>query len=349
MDRMKKTLKHVRQHAMRHHEAHQRLKGLLSRHNPKPEMIGGAFLITFILALLGILAYRHWDTLVDLVRIQPTPPPQAIETQGAETGVGAVYQVQTQANVEYKKSIDQIDTKGGFASAMANEALGEGKNENPQAAQEALQNVVGLTNSLGQGQNLTPLDQSSTRILLKSVLSTYYLGEKTVDINSTLDMDTKLLSSIKNALSVDLFEYLNQSNSRADTLESYLNLLKNLKARSDQRITDLQYKIDFLNANYKGQQTVANQSEQAFFDNLKIFDGPNAEDELAKFIGLQGSQTEIKAKSGAYDSLKRYYQFFSPKLDNLIRSIDANRDALIAGVKVVEIQNMTLPLIIQQK
>ena len=57
---------------------------------------------------------------------------------------------------------------------------------------------------------------------------------------------------------------------------------------------------------------------------------------------------EVRAKIGAYQSLQDYYKFFRPTLENLITAIKANRDPLIAGVKVVEIQNMTLPLIIKQ-
>ena len=157
------------------------------------------------------------------------------------------------------------------------------------------------------------------------------------------------MSQIKNALTVDLFQYLNQAVNRSDALNEYLNLLNTLKNKTDQRITDLGYKIAFLSTNVKGQETEISTSEKTFFDNLKMFNGPNAEEELAKFIGLRQSQAEVRAKSGAYDSLQKYYLFFRPKLDNLIKSITANRDPLIAGVKVVEIQNMTLPLIIQQR
>ncbi|MBU0727070.1 hypothetical protein KKA95_00110, partial [Patescibacteria group bacterium] len=86
-----------------------------------------------------------------------------------------------------------------------------------------------------------------------------------------------------------------------------------------------------------------------FFNNLEIFNGPNAEENLAEFIGLEESQAEVRAKLGAYQGLLDYYSFFRPKIANLIVEIKANRDPLIAGVKVVEIQNMTLPLIIQQR
>ena len=82
---------------------------------------------------------------------------------------------------------------------------------------------------------------------------------------------------------------------------------------------------------------------------MKIFEGEEAEKELAEFIGLQEDQVENKAKLGSYKTLHDYYKFFKPNIKNLITAIKANRSALIAGIKVTEIQNMSLPLIIKQK
>jgi len=80
-----------------------------------------------------------------------------------------------------------------------------------------------------------------------------------------------------------------------------------------------------------------------------LLNGPDAEKDLKNFVGIQEENAEVKAKIGAYKGLHEYYIFFHPKLENMIKSIKANRDALIAGVKVTEIENMALPLIIRQK
>ena len=185
--------------------------------------------------------------------------------------------------------------------------------------------------------------------LQKSILTTFYLGEKTVDINSTLEKDTLLLKQINNILSIDLFQYLNQSDDRSGTLDSYLNLLITLKEKADKRISELQSKIDFLKANADAQQTRIQTSEEEFFKQLQLLNGPNAEDEMKNFIGIKENNAEVRAKMGAYKALQQYYVYFQPRLDNLIRAIKANRDALIAGVKVTEIENMTLPIIIKEK
>ena len=367
---MKTPIRHVRHQAQKHHEAHQRLKWLLARNKPQVERAWAIFIATFVFVLLTLLLYRNWEKVVDLLQPEPKAPTQIIETTGVKTGVLATAKIEDQSVAEAMKAAENnpvenqvkpeekptenrvtetVKVGGSVQAVTANQMVGQKIESKPQAKEAVLKDVVWLTNYLGRGQHLTRLEQGNTKSLLKSIVATYYLGEKTVDINSTLAMDTKLLSQIKNALSVDLFQYLNQAVNRSDALDEYVSLLKVLVTKCEQRITDLGYKVDFLNSNFKSQETEIKTSETTFFDNLKIFNGPNAEIELGKFVGLQQTQAEVRAKSGAYDSLRKYYVFFLPKLNNLIRAISANRDPLIAGVKVVEVQNMTLPLIIQQR
>lgn len=344
---MKKTAKHVRSHAKKHLEAHLKLKDLLSKYSPKKEKVLGIFLATFFIVLFTLLIFRNWGNIIDLFKPEPKPPAQAFETNGFKTGVLSVYKIEGQATQAYRDLLTSIPTTGSDVGAEVSLAFGEERGEELPSREETLKNTVWLTNYLSKGQHLTKLEQERAKALQKSIISTYYLGETTIDIDSTLQIDSKILSQISNTLSVDLFQYLNQAVSRADALNEYLNLLNVLLDKTNQRIMDLQYKIDFLVANFRAKEEEIKISEEIFFENLKIFSGPDAEEELGHFIGLQEAQVEIRAKLGAYESLKGYYEFFKPRLENLITAIKANRDPLIAGVKVVEIQSMTLPLIIK--
>ena len=346
---MSKSTKHLSRHAKKHNEDHLHLKDLLSKYNPTKEKVGGIFVVTFLVVLLSLLIFRSWGGIVEALKPDPKLPPQQVETHGAKTGALSVYKVEKQASRDYRNLLSSILTVGSVQAADANAAFGQGRGEEMPKLGESLGNSVWTTNYLSSGQHLTKIMQKRAKGLQKSVLSTYYLGEKTIDINSTRQSDSKILSQIKNTLSVDLFQYLNQAVHRADALDEYLNLLKVLAEKSDERIADLQYKIDFLSANSQGREQEIRISESAFFENLQIFDGPNAEEDLAAFIGLRESQAEIRAKLGAYKSLQDYYQFFRPRLQNMTATIQVNRAPLIAGVKVVEIQNMTLPLIIRQR
>ncbi len=344
MDKPHSDLHH---HARKHHDAHTRLADLVKRYNPKKEKVGKVFVGIFLLVLITLLLFRNWGNIINALKPEPKPPAEIVRTHGIKTGVLSVYRVDDQASRMERDLMASILTAGSTTGAEVNAVFGSGRGEEPPATEKILKNSVWLTNYLSTGQHLTRLRQQQAKALQKSILSTYYLGEKTVDIDSTLQLDSKLLSQIKNTLSVDLFAYLNQSVNRSDSLDEYLNLLNTLLSKTNERIADLTYKIDFLSANFQAKEQEIQLSEDTFFKNLQIFDGPNAEEGLGQFIGLQEAQVEIRAKIGAYRSLRDYYEFFRPRLEKLITAIRANRAPLIAGVKVVEIQNMTLPLIIR--
>ncbi len=366
--------KNIHHHAKKHHEAHKTLKVLLSRYNPLKENIWPIFFITFIVVLIGVMIFRNWNTLESVVQkkvqekkqvniqktikeeikmpatsLLPPLPKKQLITKGVQTGVKSAYAIERQASWDYRNLLSSVLTFGGVKAAKANSDFGYNKGVQPAKIDNMLKNSVWMTNYLSTGQHLTKIEQNKAKALQKSVLSTYYLGEKTVDIDSVLQTDAQILSNIKNTLSVDLFQYLNQSTSRADSLDEYLKLLQTLSKKTDQRINDLQSKIAFLTANSKAKAIEVKTSETAFFSNIKTLDGPNADKELKKFVGIKEGEVEIKAKLGAYKSLQNYYKFFKPKLDTRKKAVKANRDVLIAGVKVMEIQNMTLPLVIKKK
>lgn len=337
---------HVRHHARKHHEAHLKLKELLKFPIHK-EQIWHIFVGTFVATLIIIITFMNWGRITNF--FTPKSPVDLPQVHGFQSGVLSNYKVDKQANDIYRRYIASIPSQGHLIGLEATQTIGIEDAEPVVFEEDSLLNSIWLTNMLSTGQHLTRLEHERAKSFQKSVLATYYLGEKTIDINSTLQTDSQILSKINNALSVDLFQYLNQSDNRADTLSNYINLLTTLLEKCNERINDLQSKIAFLSANFAAQEARIQHSENVFFDNLKMFNGPNAEEELGKFIGVQEAQVEVRAKLGAYKSLQDYYKFFQPRLDNLIIAIKANRDPLIAGVKVVEIQNMTLPLIIRQK
>jgi hypothetical protein len=347
---MAHNIRHVRQQAKKHHEAHERLKDLLNRILFK-EKVWDVFAGGFVATIVTVIIFMNWGNIVSFFGSRGEEMPPAgqevvMNYNGFRKGVIATYQINGQTADQYIRYVRQIDGQGHMTGVEAVAAIGKAEEKKEEIKREAFLSSIFLSTDLSKGNHLTALRQGG-RLLQKSILATFYLGAKTVDINSTLQTDSKLLSQISNTLSVDLFAYLNQSNDRATSLDNFLNLLETLLSSAQRRSAELQSKINFLSQNFDAQERTIQLTEDAFFQNLQIFEGENAEEELGRFIGLQQDQSEIKAKIGAYQGLKDYYGFFIPRLDNLIRAIRANRDPLIAGVKVVEIQNMTLPLIIR--
>lgn len=347
----KHPIHHVRHHAHKHHEAHLRLKDLLSRPFYE-ENVWHIFLGTFLVTIVTVVLFFNWGKIINLLTPTTSTSTNAEEVQvhGYQSAALSNYKVEDQATDRYKKYMAAIPTNYNLGLRATN-VFGEAEEEKEKEKiqENTFNNSIWVTNKLSTGQHLTKMEQSRARALQKSMLATFYLGEKTVDINSTLQTDSQILSQINNALSVDLFQYLNQSENRADTLENFIALLEILLEKTNERANDLTSTVNFLQGNFQSTEIQLKRTEDDFFNSLQIFDGQDAEKGLADFIGLQENQSEIRAKLGAYQGLLDYYLFFKPKLENYINEIKLNRAPLIAGVKVVEVQNMTLPLIIQQR
>lgn len=343
--------KNVEHFANRHHEAHLNLKERIHRYETGKENLFLAFAVTFGAVLISLLTIKSIAGS-GLFKEKATAPPlvkteeieEKLNDQGARIGVVSTYRIDRQAFRVYENKIASLNTKGSFQAAKNNVHLGKEKKVSMNQG-SGISDSIWLTHYMGAGRHLTTLQKQQTKILQKSLLTTYYIGEKTIDIDSAIQKDTRLIGQIQNALSVDLFQYLNQSVSRADALDSYLHLLSQLLNKTQERMNDLNTKVTFLDANSSSRNQEISQSEQQFFQQLNALNGMNAEEELKRFIDLRENQAEIRAKLGAYRSLYNYYSFFRPRLENLIREIQLNREALIAGVRVTEIQNMTLPLI----
>ena len=362
---MTKHIRHIRHQARKHEQAHSKLKDLLNR-ALHTEKFWGTFLTTFVIAIITIILFMNWGnitgffgSLYDKTRTEAEiiekieekaeeKKEESINFNGFQKGVVAIYQINGQTADQYIRYVRQIEGQGHMIGIQATDSIGEASKEESEKRQEALMSSILLSTDLSKGNHLTSLHEGG-RILQKSILTTFYLGEKTVDITSSLQTDSKMLNQISNTLSVDIFAYLNQSNDRATSLDNYIRLLEAHLENAQRRSAELSSKINFLSQNFEAQERSISLTEEAFFENLQIFNGENAEAELADFIGLQQEQTEVRAKIGAYQKLKDYYDFFIPRLENMVQSVRANRDPLIAGVKVVEIQNMTLPLIIRER
>ncbi len=352
----KNHIKHVRIHAKKHEKAHLKLKTLLNRPLYKEEILG-IFILSFGITVVSLIIFLNWGKIDNWIKKNKIPKKQEEVSKHEEwkikdnnyfnASIFSNYGINGQMIDYHIKKLQKIPNNSYEKGLITSKTIGEKEVEIKNAKQNAFISSILLTTNLSEGYHTTSVREAKN--LQKSIVSTYYLGEKTIDINSNIEIDARLLSRIKNTLSVDLFHYLNQSNHRSDSLDNFIRLLEKLKEKSKDRQIELKSRINFLEGNMNAKENSIKITEKTFFKNLDIFDGKNAKKNLKDFIGLEKGQSEIRAKVGAYKGIQSYYEFFNPKLDNLLRAIKANRDPLIAGVKVVEIQNMTLPLIIKER
>ena len=351
----KKSIKHVRQHAKKHHQAHQNLKKAVNKPIYR-ESVFKLFATTFLIALASVIIFINWGNIVNQfkeINTRKSAPTQAeeIETNAYKDGIEFGYLINGQTiNETIKKGIEaeeqgsQTDIK--FLKDNETEDAEE-KKATPSKNTQLMNSIV-FSSSLGNGDHLTNGRSSAGNSLQKSIVTSYYLGQNSLGVNSILAKDLELLSKINNALAVNVFAYLNQSSNRADSLDNYLKLLETLNKTGQEQSIEIESQVNSLTSNFEAKERAITLKEEVFFRTIGAFDGRRADEELKAFIQLQKDQTETRAKIGAYQSIKDYYDFFLPNIDLLIRSINANRDPLIAGVRVVEIENMQLELIIEE-
>lgn len=357
---MRKSTKNLRNAAKRHLKEHGHLKKTLEKPF-HPERLFEFFLGTLVVGLLTLVIFFNWDKITQQFSQWAAPSPEEIQEQaeekqkeevlagikGYELGIKAGQIFSEQAAMEHQQVLQNLAPTGYRAGVGLIEVLNHPAKQTDEERRQGFLKAMLFSKQLGTG--MTVRENPAQSRFLQTILWSQYLGEKDNNITNTLEEDTTLLSKIQNAVEVDVFAYLSQSVNRADSLDDYVNLLKTLSETTQKRLLEIQAQLDFLAADFESQEVTITTTEETFFENLGEFDGSKANQDLAEFITLTQQQSEIKAKVGAYQQLQKYYTFYLPQLDNRIRTIEANREPLIAGVRVVEVENMALPLIVEEE
>ena len=324
--------KHLRKlglHVLKHNHHHSKLKHLIHQHPFAEKKSWLPVILGILLVTAAILTWTHRSNLGLFLEDGLRPAAPQLYTQGYKQGALSSSNL---GNQLYYTDVQPGETT-----------------QNQPASLEGLANgLVASTNLSKQGSSA----QLETGLLQKSLLATFYLGETTNVIQGALANDTQLLNKIENVLSVDLFLYLNQSVNRADGLQNYLNLMDVLEKRGRERQNELTSTINFLTQKIQAQEQVLDAREATFFNQMDQAIQPNVGSsfptggssegdalsaELEDFIALQQQQAEDKAKLGAYDTLRGYYAYYQTLLQQRIQAVSENREALIAGVRVVNL------------
>jgi hypothetical protein len=196
----------------------------------------------------------------------------------------------------------------------------------------------------GQSEKRTPFLSQA----LQSSRASYALGHQ----GASSDRFAKYLitlGQIENVLDTDVFELLNRTSRRADALDQYIQDLQSLFAQA----TSYADMVDREMATYKSQydEIVAQRdlAENDFFDATSRYQSDATNAALQKFINLSKDAVDLKAHNLALAKLASGYKVALPKLDSRIRDIRLNREPLLRGVKVFDVQGSSLDLILPDK
>ena len=151
-----------------------------------------------------------------------------------------------------------------------------------------------------------------------------------------------------NSLEVNVNELLNNSGERRRALRNYSENLGFLERRTEQNRESLLIQIDFLKVRLNEVQDEADGLENRFFELESELDAAQTSGALRTFIEASQRVVEVRATLRAYqdlldqtDSVLEYSQIRR-------RDIELNEEALVKGVRVVEVEGSDLNLIIPE-
>lgn len=156
------------------------------------------------------------------------------------------------------------------------------------------------------------------------------------------------LREVQSLYQTDVYAMLNQVTNRQQKLEDYYNQLVTVNTTSRKIIQELQAEIDDLKVSYNSLTPDKAAFEADFYGSLEKFAGEKADFLLKSFIDVSQKQIALKARYAALDKLLGYYNRATQYLEVRIRAIESNKEALVQGIRVVDIPGANIDLIIRE-
>lgn len=170
------------------------------------------------------------------------------------------------------------------------------------------------------------------------------LQERVLKIHA-LTSDIELIRRSLNILETDVPAYLRQQQNKRQALFDHVNLLDRIKITMEDRVVFVNREISQLQLQDSSNRESIEQNETQFFDNLSSLQTNSAVDNFEKFIVSSQNNIEVRAYLGAMQKIQEFYTQLIDRAELLIIAIEKNRDALVEGITVTEIENIDLGII----
>ena len=155
------------------------------------------------------------------------------------------------------------------------------------------------------------------------------------------------LDHMQSLYKTDVYKLLDQSTKRDEVLLKHLDELVAMKDKGLRIQEQIGINLDDLKVSYESLNGEKNKGETDFFAALSDLQGQKSDTLLKQFIEVSQKQVALKARIAALTKLQAYYATALARLDKRLEAIDKNRDALIQGIRVVDVPGSDLDLIIK--
>lgn len=152
-------------------------------------------------------------------------------------------------------------------------------------------------------------------------------------------------AKIYEAAQVDVNEVMNKSNDRREALQDYQDELGFYYHLALSNYDKLEEENDVLTRAYSVVEENKNVQEGLFFDKLEELDAYASTGALDSFVGYSQELIRLRAHYLAREKLLSYYNQVIPYMETKIKAIELNEEALVKGIRVVEVEGSDLDLI----
>lgn len=172
------------------------------------------------------------------------------------------------------------------------------------------------------------------------------IGE--VAANSEFAQMLEDFQKVYSGASQDVWELLDQSDDRSKALEEFIDKLHYLEYLGRTNVEKLQQQNEQISNEFTAAEEQRDEAEAEFFAAMENMDGNKSTAALDQYILHAERVVDLRAKFRARARLIDFYESVMEDLALRITDIELNKEALVKGVKVVDIRGSDIDLIIDE-
>ncbi|EKD63513.1 MAG: hypothetical protein ACD_51C00265G0003 [uncultured bacterium] len=173
------------------------------------------------------------------------------------------------------------------------------------------------------------------------------VGSDAGDFSNVFVYRLEYYQEVVNAYNMDVNDYLNNFEDRSAAVDDLSADYQSLFDEGLEIIHDLEDETAEISVLYDSNSETKDYYENDFFAQFKEYDGDAAVVAMDDFVEISQEQIELKAqyqaKSNLYDGLYNALLYLKAKIED----ITLNKEALVKGVQVVDVQGSDLDLFVE--
>lgn len=171
------------------------------------------------------------------------------------------------------------------------------------------------------------------------------LGQVQIE-DTPLTRYVNLFKRLENAYNADVIALLNSATDRRARVEVHIALLKRLMQDASEFLARIRTQRSNLELAYESEQKNQDDAEANFFEQLNALNSEVAQQLLETFIASSKRGVDLRARFKALGRIEALYAAALPKVGKRIQDLELNKEALIAGIKIYDVQDSDLNLVV---